>query len=607
MAVSNRTTNALPLGIWGPGADGMGRVMVPSTPPIQTNAHDEEIPVATYERTEEGTKQKGNQETTQSQAQADDEESLPSSSPLSFSSVETATPIAEDKQTEEVSPGKRSESASLWDALSPFPRRIPGPGETLFDGYESAPLEDGEVEDEDVAVRTPPSNQEAKGWSDENRRRTRDSYDFTGERSGPHFELDSVPTGRKRTWVGSPASEEASRTARRPRREAGTPSDGELRLPPIHEMLGNPWRTGDGVSSRVGSFRPVVSSTPKRKYATNFVPDSAANVSEIPPTPFSAVSLVSNHSSARSTSQPTNGEREAMGRTPRSRDERDGDDDTPADAADMDVDLDDSELLQPRGRTHRRNEENHRLRGRAWSQGKGPRSLYDIIGGTGVDDDESHHGEREQRWKGGYAPRLWSQGEVGSDGTARRRAADDWEEEQYETRAGSRTKEKTPFSAIPHTRAWQFRTDRTRITLGANPGRQTRSQDEDDDAWEADEPRMADASAREWGDDLRQEESRNTGRTGEPDDREDEWQGYSGATPTALTHRQDEEDRPVVVKDPKSSKWRVHFGDPEFALTGLDGQWISTIWNDDSPVVVFWVYNYKYTDNGIINRHIETS
>ncbi len=65
MSVSTRRAATLLPGVWAPGADGMGRIMVPATPPGQTRAEEDEIPIASYEEeTANEGKNGGSQEAT---------------------------------------------------------------------------------------------------------------------------------------------------------------------------------------------------------------------------------------------------------------------------------------------------------------------------------------------------------------------------------------------------------------------------------------------------------------------------------------------------------------------------------------------------------------
>lgn len=627
MSVSIRRSKGLPPGIWGPGADGMGRIMVPATPPGQMSANEGEIPIASFnDESAADTRSEADQTSKPGTAQVsyitayvpyivptvlqrEESESLPSSSPISVSSVETESMKRNTVPVNGAAQSQRSDSAPLWDALSPIPRRVPGPGETLFDEYESAGFEDGEVVDPEAAVKTPPSNQAASYWTDEERQ------DFAGKPSGPSLTLDALPTGRKRNWGGSPASEEMSRTARRPRRDEDEGRGGyanggdDVRLPSIQEMMGNPWQASSGTRARCSSFRPAVVSTPKREQArthVNFVPDSAANVSGAPPSPFSTSSTGTAH--ARPLASPFLGG--AQHQPPRhvSRQPRFQDEDErarPEEEAE-EMDIDGAELLRPCERG-RRDDRRERPRGRAWSQGQGPRSLYDIIADSNSSIPNATRAGDAPRWQGGYAPRFREERTGAPNRSGLRKTIDEWEDERSQAEEATRTHDKTPFSAIPHTRAWQYRADRAPVVHEMGRYKSAGPQDDADD-WPEDGHRSAFPSSGGSGDDADwQEATRGYQGSVASDDHDDDWAGYAGATPSALANDLNADDTPVLVNNPKSSKWHVHFGDPEFLLTGLAGGWINTIWNDERPVVVFWVYNYKYTDNGVINRHIETS
>ncbi|RDX42148.1 hypothetical protein OH76DRAFT_1488930 [Lentinus brumalis] len=86
------------------------------------------------------------------------------------------------------------------------------------------------------------------------------------------------------------------------------------------------------------------------------------------------------------------------------------------------------------------------------------------------------------------------------------------------------------------------------------------------------------------------------------------WQeAGSQRLPTALRGVNDAEDVPVVVKNPHSDAWTIHQGDPEERLTGLSQEWMAKVWMDEQPVVLFTVFNYKFTRDLEVNKHIEAS
>ncbi len=83
--------------------------------------------------------------------------------------------------------------------------------------------------------------------------------------------------------------------------------------------------------------------------------------------------------------------------------------------------------------------------------------------------------------------------------------------------------------------------------------------------------------------------------------------GLGGAIPTVVAREEGVADAPVTVENPQDDKWAVHLEDPETLLKGLSADYIKVVWWGSDPTVIFTVYNYKYTENGAINRHIENT
>ncbi|KAI0689462.1 hypothetical protein C8T65DRAFT_746177 [Cerioporus squamosus] len=177
-------------------------------------------------------------------------------------------------------------------ALGEVPLFPSHPPISLSDDFAPGPLEDGEVQE----GATPPSNQQQfrsrnTSWA----MRERDTC--ANEQNTPSIHL-STNSQRKRHWGGSQGSEEQARSIRRPRHGEPSFEQPSLRLPPIAELLANPWGgpiVFGGENQR--NSRPLACSTPQnasscdalenRTAHPRYDADSQANVSGKPPTPFS--------------------------------------------------------------------------------------------------------------------------------------------------------------------------------------------------------------------------------------------------------------------------------------------------------------------------------
>ncbi|RDX47685.1 hypothetical protein OH76DRAFT_1419505 [Lentinus brumalis] len=554
--------------------------------------HEDEIPIATDdESTIRGSPEAGNVQQNGDGYQSD---SLPSSSPISVCFTEDDELIGVDGRGRSFSPIQLN---SFFNVEGPPSRSHAGPGAMMFDDHESNGYEDGEIEDSEGEDQGPPPNQEMSrtessvfgGAAAED-----DDYD-SGELSTARPTSNYVPTASKRNWAGSPVSEELNRSSRRPKRESTDVHQHAHKFPSIQEMS-NPW----------GAV-----STPRRSvstYTAPSTPSNFANTSGQPPTPFSVGSSVRDNDGF-----PTRGRSSQQGEKPkaaRSRGTR------PPARDDRERAVADSGLLEAVDR-----------------RGKPNRSLQDVL------EDASPGFSRPSRvlsgpggsvWPGGYAPRHWPSGEHG-DRESRRPAV-----EEREPSRGSKTRDtqESFFSAIPNTKAWAYKA--------------RRHQEYDDIPEQREDVRMSEeywpsqqeptygghghgdpfrpheqerehtmTHVRSWsrpGSSSPSPETRNQkerdGRgmdeLGDVEDWSMPMEDY-GAIPTAMAEDAEAEDTPVLLEAPKDGKWATFFDDPETLLRGQSGQWTRVIWGSSDPIVLFTVFNYKFTKDGTINKHIQAS
>ncbi|KAI0689621.1 hypothetical protein C8T65DRAFT_700208 [Cerioporus squamosus] len=216
----------------------------------------------------------------------------------------------------------------------------------------------------------------------------------------------------------------------------------------------------------------------------------------------------------------------------------------------------------------------------------------------------------EERWPGGYVPQP-RRGQRDDEDDGRRPAVEGLGRLGGE---GARGGSNSFFSAIPNTKAWAYKT-RTGGEAEDEPSR------DDEEVMSVDK----EASIQDKGRGVCEERHRtqecpepSASGDGEEDVprwyHDDETQGpfgrstlYEdfGATPTAMAEDESAGDVPVLLVSPTDSKWATHFDNPETILGGQSAEWTRVIWRDGKPIILFTVYNYKYTKDATINRHIE--
>ncbi|TFK82166.1 hypothetical protein K466DRAFT_568582 [Polyporus arcularius HHB13444] len=573
------------------------------------------------------------------------EESLPPSSP-----IESWTDG--DNKVNRVDEGYDGEgSATSYDTKAMWAASGPGPSLYLFDEHESDAREDGEVM-EGATLNREEDDRTVDEMQAASRAFQKRVEDFICKpHSGPVL-MDHITTPRKRSWTGTIASEELRRSSRRMRRDEVGEKDKSVRLPSIHELAKNPWGgNGTGRDSSVRYPDPVhalgLGQNPHTPLTT-FAYQSAANVSGKPPTLFDAGTVAS---AVRSREERAEPEERAGGLK----------DAAASRAASvrrhvMDLDAEDGgSLLHSPSLRRARIERDHRELEEAEERRQ---ALRAALRDSTQTEGRYPRQESQERWRGGYAPNLMRRGR-NELGEAQRRAAiddlapdmgqegEDDEEDGEEDQRGGEARQRDTWSAIPNTKAWRHREEM-----------KARARAEHEDGWVQerfpeieDVPRATEVPTRtsyaptsrggmrnrrdsmvsvpEWeagaGRGYESFETRshglNTGNLGRAEDLMDyedtpeaeasyeEWTGPGarGAIPTAVVRDEGFEDMPVAVNDPHDRRWIVHFEDPESPLTGLSADFIRIVWRGKEPTVVFTVFNYKYTENGAINRHIEAA
>ncbi|KAI0719303.1 hypothetical protein C8T65DRAFT_736642 [Cerioporus squamosus] len=467
------------------------------------------------------------------------------------------------------------DSSSLWAALDSPPRSTPALAQ--FDEHEFAPYEDGELSGEELP---PLPNQEPS--------RTR-TDEVARERAD---RLDKYMA----------ASEEERRSARRPRIASQGHSPLPM-LPPIRELIGNPWSgMGGGMDRNFSLQSPVPLSTPKRpsfvRDMSSFHYDSLANVSGHPPT-LRGSSIDTTSVSPLGDTRPSGVSSRASARSR---------------SSGMMVDNDpgylgSSLLERPTGR--RRGPETSREQ----SLPAGPWNLRDALGEDGSCRHEYRTRDQESLWRSGYRPSDW-----GSEPSRPESRID--EEDERPWIAGDHADlngRRSLFSALPNTKAWDFRQGRQEgygeVPLALPSARRETSYiaSEEDAASETGPGERAGDSSyggRAGRSQASPEKGAAFGNTpARGDGAEPEWWQETRATrlPTALMKEKDVADIPLVVDNPHSSRWAIHLSDPEEKHAGMSMEWMKTIWMDGSPTVFFTVFNYRFTRNQEINRHIETN
>ncbi|KAI0720230.1 hypothetical protein C8T65DRAFT_692851 [Cerioporus squamosus] len=545
--------------------------------------YDSEVPVATDDDTTlKGTPEMGERRQA-SGPQRERSDSLPPSSPISVPFTDNEE--AGEGGGEEPATPKSFDSAPYWEALGSIPRVHAGPAAMQFDDHESVEYEDGEVEDYANDARGPPSNQEqnrtrtdVRGTTDAERR----EY-VLGEPPVTRSASDALPTASKRPWTGSPVSEELNRSSRRPKHDASDVHQNSFRLPPIQEML-NPWgRMGGGDGHSFSLQRPVTVSTPQRAVSVqNMVPTPSnyANMSGQPPTPFSFSS--SSHEDDDTFQRGRVHTRRSLSRTNSS-----------------------GAGLTSRSH-HNPSPDGLSLLDGVDRRGRANQNLHDVLSDPEPETLlSSRNSPRHEtnRWPGGYAPAV--RGALrGDDDFGRRPTIEGLGRlDDGEAREGMGSF----FSAIPNTKAWAHK---TRNWRQADPF--SGSLRDEDERMNIEEESAPHEHASVNPEDQGQEGGRSYNRRGatEPGGAPEEWSAtYEdyGAVPSAMAADEEGEDTPVLPDAPLDSRWSTHFDDPETIVGGQSGEWTRVLWKDKKPIVLFTVFNYKFTKDGAINRHIEAS
>ncbi len=495
-----------------------------------------------------------------------------------------------------------TDSSPLWRTVGSLPREASSQAFVQFDESESRNFEDGEVEE-----AAPPCNQQAADSDMPGHFQDLDGYMGKQYITPPRHEPQ--PTRLKRSWEGSQGSEERSRTARRPRRDESAPMQPPVQLPPITEFMTNPWggARGIGDARRIIS-QPVACSTPKNvsQYGTPYHRspfshhsyDSQANVSGRPPTPFSRA----NTTADRPLSQYRGDHKVDEGRAMHE-DGWNGQEEEGMHVDNLDEDEETSALLRtPPGASGRR----------------GLASMNDLrqtLANPPSMANSSRQAGDDQRWRGGYAPKHWDSDARGPDGRRRVPAVEDWGMD------GDGSGHEASFSPIPYTKAWQYKQDlrrqdarleqtereQNRRAYGDPAGRYSRTAGPN-----ALEPGHDGASTRIRGDDVTRRhrsdraESWSEGRANETRmDLQEDWRDVE-MVPTAVARGPAAADVPTLAEDPQDRRWEVHYDDPERLVCGQSDDWQRELWKD-STVVMFTAYNYRYTTNGVVNRHVENA
>ncbi|KAI0718871.1 hypothetical protein C8T65DRAFT_736912 [Cerioporus squamosus] len=233
---------------------------------------------------------------------------------------------------------------------------------------------------------------------------------------------------------------------------------------------------------------------------------------------------------------------------------------------------------------------------------------------------ESARPEENSSFRGGYAPRQWDSEALGRNGRRRVPAVEDWGEE------GDASENEVMFSPIPNTKAWEYRRGLRRMQDKAaeedaeeerdaiwHPGRGEELSEHADPGTFSAQPREGSAArsvpARAASlacDDRNQ--SQGAGWQGQVSgdmqvDEHEDWRDV-GMIPSAVAQGPGDEDAPALAENPRDRRWEVHFDDPERLVSGQSVDWQREMWGD-STVVMFAAYNYRYTTNGVVNRHVE--
>ncbi len=399
--------------------------------------------------------------------------------------------------------------------------------------------------------------------------------------------------------MGSPLSEERDRSSRRPKREPSGVHQNAFKLPPIQE-LANPWGGTDseGRYSFIFNQPVATTSTPRRSVSTHNTHTTlsyAANMSGHPPTPHSVGSsfrddgeATGRHGRSASRQEQLREHSVAFGEGRPLTTSREGSPDALG-------------LLEATDRPFRK-----------------ACTLREVLADT-TPAPSARLNEEERRgdvrWPGGYAPSV----------RGPRREHEDVGEGQRSERRGrtdawqNADREESYFQAIPNTKAWDFASRRgERLGSEALRDEDERMMTEDGEAysqhredWEEGSRSNTHASMRGEAlyDDMHEANEYEEGYSGRTSRGPPDWNAGPeyGAVPTAMAADDEAEDTPVLLDVPTDSKWATHFDDPETIVNGQSGEWTRVIWRDSKPIVLFTVFNYRYTKDGAINRHIESA
>ncbi len=458
-----------------------------------------------------------------------------------------------------------------------------------FDEHESSPFEDGELND--IEDTGPPPNQEALRSEVHEYAGNLSNFDFVGEHKRSLFLHGMEPTARKRSYSGSMTSEEGRRSARRPKvfRQESPPRPS---LPSIRELVGNPWRGEEGRDAGSFTFPSAVPrSTPLRSPSTRqitpFYHDEQANVSGHAPTVRGA-SLDTTSSTAKELDV-GQVSRTSSRATFRSRTHS--------------MEVDEGPVLEGCSLLQRPLAEQDGPGAGRRKTVDGRRSLHDVLSEQDVSYPTSKERNAEELRRGGYRPRAQEEREFSME---RERSASmaDFGEGVEDEMDGSQSH----FSALPNTKAWQYRQEKRREEKGHEyvPDvlrRRSRSRFEEDDT-QATRARVSNCG---WDE---EDEGTTTGRDVQERETAPEWWQMKATRtrrlPTALMGEEDVVDVPRKIDNPHRDRWTIHLSDPEEWYVGMSTEWMKTVWLDEKPTVLLTVFNYKFTKNDEIKRHIES-
>lgn len=510
---------------------------------------------------------------------------------------------ADDKRPDAHLREGSQDSELLWNAVGSIPRSTPAIAQ--FDDAEFTGYEEGELRrrDEDA----PPANQLGllSGPAEEERgiRKRHDRWESSfSESRRPLSSVDDEPTARKRSWAGSTVSEEDRRSARRPR-VAEQKEDLPPSLPSFREFVSNPWKGMSGVEGRNVSFSaPVPTSTPVLPpYArsdNSYHHDEFANLSGHPPTLRGS----SIDSSPATTTRVMGGSRATTVSRASSRQCSTGS------GMEIDAELVGNSLLEkPKG--YFRDGELPE------TEPIGPWCLRDALADPEPTLSGRKDRDQEEFWRGGYRPMNWQ-------GRGPRAEQDEYGRSEYVGAGGRELREDrhSIFSALPNTKAWEYthgsrgRFERDVEDIAPLSGRTvSRSRANMEGISGSRERRNEDTShgrrAGRYEDDERSGSRKASTAEDEEQDVPLEWWQEVGPTkiPSILMREEETEDILVVVANPHSDRWTTHLSDPEEQYAGMSKEWMRAIWMSEEPVVLLTVFNYKFTKNQEVNRHIETS